>query len=61
MTATVTPFPVAYLWSSGMLRALDTGDSSWVLISLVSPDFAHWAVCFMGTAGRGSPPSGMGV
>lgn len=61
MTATVTPFPVAYLWSSGMLSAFDTGDSSWVLMSLVSPDLAQCAVCFMGTAERGSPPSGTGA
>ena len=61
MTAMVTPFPVAYLWSSGMLRAFETGDSSWVLMSFVSPELAQCAVCFMGTAGRGSPPSGTGV
>ena len=44
-----------------MLSAFDMGDSSWVLMSLVSPDLAQCAVCFMGTAERGSPPSGTGV
>lgn len=44
-----------------MLRAFDTGDSSCVLMSCVSPDLAQCAVCFMGTVERGSPPSGTGA
>lgn len=59
--AILTPLPVAYLWSSVVLKALSTGDCAVGSMSSVSPDVAHCAVCFMGTVGLGSPPSGTGA